>query len=120
MKSVLKTIFLLLPLLLLASCQKTASPAHAICSNQEPHTELVFGKYIVNLFGPNETVNPDMWEGPICITNKMNGSSCAIDISLVKEVTYSADSGNLVTIIQSGSNAERIRLDMDTCNIIKP
>ena len=119
-RSIFKTVSLLFVILFLAACQKETIPVSDICSADKPHTVLEFGKYAVNVFGPNENVNPDIWEGPICITNTENQSACAIDVSLIKEITYNANNGKLAVVIFSGSNAENIQLDMDTCKIIKP
>ncbi len=120
MMSRLKIFSLLFTMLFLVACQKATTPASDICSITEPHTSLKFGRYTVNLFGPNEAVNPDIWEGPICITNTGNQSTCAIDVSLIKAVTYNSDNGTLAVSIFSGSNAENIQLDMDSCKVIKP
>lgn len=111
---------LLFTMLFLVACQKAATPASDSCSITEPHTAFEFAKYTVNIFGPNEAVSPDIWEGPICITNTGNQSTCAIDVSLIKAVTYNSDNGTLEVSIFSGSNAEDIQLDMDSCNVIKP
>jgi hypothetical protein len=120
MMSKLKILPLLLTMLFLIACQKATTPVSDICSITEPHTALEFGKYTVNIFGPNETVNPDIWEGPLCITNAGTQSTCVIDVSLIKKVSYNSDNGTLAVSIFSGSNAEDIQLDMDSCKLIKP
>ena len=103
----------------LASCESFKYEGQNSCTQSGNHTTIDFQKYRVMLFGPNDEHKPDIWEGPVCIENKKNGSVCAKDLSLIKEVKLDEVSGDLILSAFSGSNDQRIHLDMDSCKIVQ-
>ncbi|WP_444996093.1 hypothetical protein [Aliikangiella sp. IMCC44359] len=103
----------------LASCESFIYESQNSCTQSGNHTVIDLQKYRVMLFGPNDEYKPDIWEGPVCIENKKNGSVCEKDLSLIKEVKQDDVSGDLIVSTFSGSNERRIYLDMDSCKIAK-
>ena len=115
----LKRFFLsLLVSITLVSCGNVKKVDSDTCSPSNAHTTIDFSDYTVMVFGPNDKNNPDIWEGPICIVRKDNGSMCSQDISLIKEVRQADAPRNLIVVTFSGSNEYIIQLDMDSCKVV--
>lgn len=86
-----------------------------ICDADVPHSTLEYNGYRVRLYGPNDTESPDIWEGPICITDTVRNSACIADLSLIKGVSFDHENNKLLVNVFSGSNEEYFSLSMDSC-----
>ncbi len=114
-----KNLFLLV-VFLLSACQNAVSGdeelnEEKLCVSDGAFTQFNFKQYEVRVFGPNDIAKADIWEGPVCIINKKNKSSCSQDLSLIKAIKYSEESHTLLVSVFSGSTQKVIELDLDSC-----
>lgn len=113
-------------LALLAACSGASESKPAIrvgnqlCDSAAPYTALDVGDYRVKILEPNDLQRPDIWQGPICVTNKINNVECGFDLSLVKRVAPAADGNALDVAVFSGSNARTVRITLATCKMTDP
>ena len=97
------------------SCQKYSDSVVNLCEIDAPYSIQEYAGYQVKIYGPNDLESPDIWEGPICITDTTKNSTCSTELSLIKEVRFDSENNKLIVNVFSGSNQESISLSMENC-----
>ncbi len=90
-----------------------------LCHSSARYTELKSKVYSIKIFNPDNPTYPEIWQGPVCVTNILNSSQCGVELSLIKAVKILPDSKVFIAEVFSGSNAETIRVNLENCEIKK-
>ena len=112
-----------LSLMLMAGCSGPPSEPRAVnvdaqlCQSTKPYTTFIVGSYTVKIFEPNDSSNPDVWQGPLCISSESNKVNCGFDLSLIKSVKPTADTKALEVVVFSGSNSRTATISLANCQV---
>ncbi len=87
------------------------------CHIEGQYTTIEVDDYQIKIFNPNDLAKPDIWEGPICITNSKKNLGCSVDISLIKSVTVSQDKNILLVNQFTGSNESVVQILLENCEL---
>ena len=126
MKKFLRIYFIVLSATAMAGCSgsvpdavsKSVNVDSHYCQLTKDHTLLTVGAYTIKIFEPNDLKNPDVWQGPICVTSESSNVNCGFDLSLIKRVTPSADMQQIEVAVFSGSNSRTAKISLATCRLI--
>lgn len=88
-----------------------------LCKSGMDFTSSVIGHYTIKIFQPNDSKNPDIWQGPVCIESETRKVHCGFDLSLVKSVKPAGDMKSMDVVVFSGSNSHTARITLATCEI---
>ncbi|MET1257376.1 hypothetical protein [Aliikangiella maris] len=75
--------------------------------------------YDIKIFNPNDSVKPDIWEGPICFQQLSSGNECIADYSLIKAVRIIKGLSVAEIDVFSGSNNTLKKISLDSCKGIE-
>lgn len=88
------------------------------CGVDDSYSQQDVAAYRVQVFGPNQAVKPDLWQGPVCITQRQQGTYCLIDLSLIKGWQVAPDPQWMVFDVFSGSEQQSVRVYLPTCETL--
>jgi len=110
-------IICLMTFLFVAACseQRVVSVNSHLCKSEMPFTRIEAGEYVIKIFEPNSKTNPDIWQGPLCLSHEKSGSVCGFDLSLIKSVTPDSKNKYIDVDVFSGSNSWSYRIELDSC-----
>ena len=100
-------------LLLIGSCASNATKPE-ICDSELSHSTIENQLFKVYIYNPNVSLNPDIWEGPICVQRRSDNSTCHFSQSLIKLIEFQ-NSEELSITVFSGSNSTSWSLNLNTC-----
>ena len=112
-----------LSLMLMAGCSGPPSEPRAVnvnnhlCQSTKPYTAFTVGSYTVKIFEPNDSSNPDVWQGPLCISSESKKVNCGFDLSLIKSVKPTADMKAIEVVVFSGSNSRTATIPLANCQV---
>ncbi|MDH5180162.1 MAG: hypothetical protein OEZ39_16005 [Gammaproteobacteria bacterium] len=95
-----------------------AGAAH-VCQTTADYTAHETEDHTIRVYDPNRKKDPDIWQGPVCITNKKTGKTCGYDLSLIKQYEVQRDKGYILVETFSGSNTALYRVEIATCGLEK-
>lgn len=88
-----------------------------LCQSKMDFTASVVGPYTIKIFEPNDSKNPDIWQGPVCIQSETKKVECGFELSLIKSVTPTTDMNSIDIVVFSGSNSHTARITLANCEI---
>ena len=114
-----------LQIMLIASCSSSTSEKVVkvinvnthLCQSAKEYTSSAVGPYTIKIFEPNDSKNPDIWQGPVCISSEANKVNCGFDLSLVKSVKPTENMKELEVVVFSGSNSHTVRIELGSCQV---
>ena len=114
-----------LPVMLMVGC--SGSPPETVaqivnvnnhlCQSTKEYTAFAAGSYTIKIFEPNDSRNPDIWQGPVCISSEPNKVNCGFDLSLVKSVKPTVDMKEIEVVVFSGSSSHTVRIVLANCQV---
>jgi len=90
-----------------------------LCHSSAHYTELKSEKYNLKIFSPDNSIHPEIWQGPVCVTNISSNRQCGVELSLIKAVKILPDNKFFIVEVFSGSNAGIIKVNLKNCKIEK-
>ncbi len=90
-----------------------------LCHSSVRYTELKSEKYNLKIFNPDNLTHPEIWQGPVCVTDISSNKQCGVELSLIKSVKILPDSKIFIVEVFSGSNAETVKVSLENCKIEK-
>ena len=109
-------LWLLVAVLSSVSCANIKKPENEKCALAGDASTFTASSYTLYLYGPNDELNPDIWEGPVCIERQTNFEVCELDISLIKGVEIDA-AGGLQLKTFSGSVEQVFNVNVKQCSV---
>jgi hypothetical protein len=88
-----------------------------LCQSKMDFTSSVVGPYTIKIFEPNDSKNPDIWQGPVCIQSETKAVECGFELSLIKSVKPAVDLISIDIVVFSGSNSRTARIALANCEI---
>jgi len=86
-----------------------------LCKSELPFTKLEAGAFTIKIFEPNDAIHPDVWQGPLCISNAKTGSICGFDLSLIKSVTPDRNNSYIDVGVFSSSSSWSYKIELGAC-----
>lgn len=125
MKKLLSFYFTVLSAAAMAGCSGSVPDAVSrsvnvdsrYCQLTKDHTLLTVGPYTIKIFEPDSLKNPEVWQGPLCVTSELSNVNCGFDLSLIKSVTPVADMTEIEVVTFSGSNRGTASISLANCQV---